>query len=148
MKTGIVYIEDNAFNMRLMRRIFGTTSFELYEAFDGTSGLEMVRLLMPQLVLIDINLPDIDGLQIVRILKKDPATSHLPCVALTANAMSGDRERCLNAGFDDYLAKPVVRRELLDVLETYLGPSQTGHMTSLAPTVQSPRSSPYSAAAQ
>lgn len=120
MNKGIVYIEDNAFNMRLMRRILSITPYQLYEAFDGASGLQMVQMFRPKLVLIDINLPDIDGLKIVKILKSDPATKHMHCVALTANAMHGDRERCLEAGFDDYMAKPVVRREVIDKVNSYM----------------------------
>lgn len=120
MNKGIVYIEDNAFNMRLMRRILSVTSYQLYEAFDGASGLQMVQMFKPNLVLIDINLPDIDGLKIVKILKSDPKTAHMHCVALTANAMHGDRERCIEAGFDDYMAKPIVRRELIELVNSYM----------------------------
>ena len=124
MNKGIVYIEDNAFNMRLMRRILSVTPYPLYEAFDGASGLQMIQMFKPNLVLIDINLPDIDGLKIVKILKADPTTAHMHCVALTANAMHGDRERCIDAGFDDYMAKPIVRRELIELVNTYMAPEK------------------------
>jgi CheY-like chemotaxis protein len=80
---------------------------------------------LPNLILVDINLPDIDGLEVVKRLKEDAVLTNIPAVALTSNAMHGDRDRCLAAGFDAYLAKPVARIELKNTLEFFLKTNST-----------------------
>lgn len=116
----ILYIEDNPHNMRLVRKLLHTMGFSLIEAMDGTHGLQMAAAHMPDLILVDINLPDIDGYEITRRLKSDARMAHIPVVALTANAMHGDREFCLASGCDGYLAKPIARIELRNVLCQFL----------------------------
>lgn len=120
MTTTILYIEDNPLNMRLVKKLLRSFGYEMIEAMDGMSGLEKVKAEKPDLVLVDVNLPDIDGLEITRRLKSSPEYARLPIVALTANAMHGDRERCLAAGCDGYIAKPVARLELKNVLLHFL----------------------------
>jgi two-component system cell cycle response regulator DivK len=120
MPSKILYIEDNPLNMRLVRKFLVDMGYEMIEAMDGQSGLSMIAAQMPNLILVDVNLPDIDGLQVARLTKNNPATAHIPIVALTANAMHGDRERCLEAGCDGYIAKPVARLELRNVLNHFL----------------------------
>ncbi|QPC82547.1 response regulator [Phototrophicus methaneseepsis] len=120
MTQTVIYIEDNAFNMRLVRRIVSTTDYSLLEAFNGKSGIDLVTEFLPQLVFIDINLPDIDGVEVMQAIKANPRTAQIPCVALTANAIHGDKERYMDAGFDEYLAKPVMRRELVEMMDRFL----------------------------
>jgi two-component system, cell cycle response regulator DivK len=116
----ILYIEDNPQNMRLVQKMLSTGGYEMIEALDGRTGLAVAAREMPDLILMDINLPDIDGMEATSRIKSDPSMSHIPIIALTANAMFGDRERFLEAGCDGYLAKPVSRRELLDTVALYL----------------------------
>lgn len=116
----ILYVEDNPQNMRLVRKMLSAAGYDMLEAMDGSSGLEMAQAKRPDLILMDINLPDIDGVQVTAMIKANPTLRHIPVVALTANAMFGDRERFLDAGCDGYLAKPVSRKELLETIETFL----------------------------
>jgi CheY-like chemotaxis protein len=116
----VLYIEDNPLNMRLVKKYLQSMGINMIEAVDGLSGLDKAMQAQPDLVLVDVNLPDIDGLEVTRRLRSADETSEMPIVALTANAMHGDRERCLNSGCDGYLAKPVSRVELMNVLRSYL----------------------------
>ncbi len=120
MTARILCVEDNPQNMRLVRKILKHQGYEVLEAVDGTSGIEMTETERPDLVLMDINLPDIDGLEATRRLKANAAVSHIPIVALTANAMYGDEERCLAAGCDGYVSKPVSKTKLIGVVEEFL----------------------------
>jgi two-component system cell cycle response regulator DivK len=122
----ILYIEDNFQNFRLVKRMIELDKnggHEVTQAPDGSSGLELAAELLPDLIFIDINLPDIDGVEVARRLKANAELGHIPLVALTANAMVGDRERYLDAGCDDYLRKPISRNELREVLAKFAGPS-------------------------
>jgi two-component system, cell cycle response regulator DivK len=116
----ILYIEDNAQNMRLVRKILVHAGYEMIEAEDGLSGLQAAAEHHPELILLDINLPDIDGLEVAARLKSDTALTHIPVIALTANAMVGDRERLLAGGCDAYLPKPISRTDLLGAVESLL----------------------------
>lgn len=123
MPSKILYIEDNPLNMRLVRKFLIDMGYEMLEAMDGRTGLQIIADKMPSLILVDVNLPDIDGLQVARLTKSNPTTAHIPIVALTANAMHGDRERCLDAGCDGYIAKPVARLELRNAISHFLATS-------------------------
>lgn len=116
----ILYIEDNAQNMRLVRKLLKTGGYDMIGAEDGFTGLDMAKEHQPELILVDINLPDIDGTEVTERLKADPDFTNTPIIALTANAMYGDRERFIDAGCDDYLSKPVSRRELIEMIESHL----------------------------
>lgn len=116
----VLYIEDNPQNMRLVRKILVHAGYQVLEAESGTSGLELAEIENPDLILMDINLPDIDGLEATARLKKNSKLSHIPVIALTANAMVGDREKMLAAGCDGYLPKPVARQDLLDTVARFL----------------------------
>lgn len=116
----ILYIEDNPQNMRLVRKMLTSAGYHMLEAMDGISGLETTAQSLPDLILMDINLPDIDGMEVTARLKSDPSLAHIPVIALTANAMHGDRERFLAVGCDGYLAKPVSRNELLNTVAYFL----------------------------
>lgn len=115
----IVYIEDNYHNRRIVRKILTAKGYELNEAEDGRSGLRTVMDIHPDLVLLDISLPGMDGIEVVGRLKADPTLKSIPVVALTASAMVGDRERFLAAGCDDYLSKPVRAADLLEKVRAY-----------------------------
>lgn len=120
MSAKILYIEDNPLNMRLVKKILANAGYDMCEASDGMEGLNMARCQSPHLILVDVNLPDIDGLEVVRRLKAQPDLAQIPAVALTSNVMHGDKDRCLAAGCDGYLAKPVARLELLNTINYFL----------------------------
>jgi two-component system, cell cycle response regulator DivK len=123
MTARILCVEDNPQNMRLVRKILKSQGYIVLEAEDGTSGLTMAETEKPDLILMDVNLPDIDGLEVTRRIKAQDHLHHIPIVALTANAMFGDEERCLAAGCDGYIAKPVSKQKLLSNLTSYLDPN-------------------------
>lgn len=116
----ILYIEDNPQNMRLVRKILVHAGYEMVEAENGLLGLEVAERERPDLILLDINLPDIDGFEVASRLKASDVLATIPVIALTANAMVGDREKSLAAGCNGYLPKPVGRQELLFAVEGYL----------------------------
>jgi len=125
----VLYIEDNYHNRRIVRKILQSRGYTIIEAEDGAQGLAMVRELKPPLVLLDIGLPEMDGLEVVAHIREDSELQHTPVIALTASAMRGDRERFLAAGCDDYLSKPVQAMRLINkVAEHY--PSSNGRETS------------------
>jgi CheY-like chemotaxis protein len=125
MEKTVLYIEDNLHNRRLVRRALERRGYRVMEAEDGPSGLAMVRELKPPLVLLDIGLPGMDGLEVITRIKQDAQLCDIPVVALTASAMRGDRERFLAAGCDDYLSKPIQVRELIDKVAMFF--SNNGH---------------------
>ena len=103
----ILYIEDNFENRTLVKRILEAESFVVLEADDGPSGMRVAEQEAPALILMDINLPEIDGYEVTAKLRQIPSLAHVPIVALTANVLKGDRERSLAAGCDGYIQKPV-----------------------------------------
>jgi two-component system cell cycle response regulator DivK len=109
----VLVVEDNPQNLKLARLVLSKAGFEVLEAGDGEQGVRLAREQLPDLVLMDVQMPGLDGLGAVRLLRGDPRTARLKVVALTAQAMKGDRERILAAGCDGYLAKPFDYRELL-----------------------------------
>ncbi len=129
MAIRILCVEDNPQNMRLVRKILGTAGYETAEAVDGLSGLHMAQQEHFALILLDVNLPDIDGLEVARQLKANADTRDIPCIALTANAMHGDRERCLEAGCDGYVPKPITKGELLHTIAHFLSPQSEHDLT-------------------
>lgn len=116
----ILYIEDNPHNMRLVRKMLKMGGYQVVEAINGKDGIGMAASEHPDLILLDINLPDMDGLDVCSQLKRGDKTSYIPVVALTANAMHGDRERFLDSGMDGYLAKPITRNELLNTVRQFV----------------------------
>jgi len=120
MSAKVLYIEDNPLNMRLVRKILKSIGYTMVEAIDGLTGVQSAMREMPDVILMDINLPDIDGMEATARLKADAMTTHIPIIALTANAMHGDKERFIAAGCDGYLAKPVSKQELQNTLSYFL----------------------------
>ena len=112
MKHRIAIVEDNPDN-RLLLRVLLSDQFDLFECVDGFEALRDISAGVPDLVLLDVSLPGMDGLEVLRRLRADPAVARIPVVALTAHAMSGDRERFLAEGFNDYVSKPIVDEALL-----------------------------------
>ncbi|HEX3137935.1 MAG TPA: response regulator [Casimicrobiaceae bacterium] len=116
----ILYIEDNEYNRKIVRQLLGRTSYQLVEAVDGESGVALAQQIVPQLILMDVQLPKMSGLDATRALKADPRTSDIPIIVITSFALSGDREKAAVAGADNYLAKPYSPRELLALVRQYL----------------------------
>jgi two-component system, cell cycle response regulator DivK len=120
MSKRILYVEDNFQNKRLVKKILEARGYEILEAEDGNQGVEVAKNEKPDLILMDISIPGMDGIEATQVIKQNPETAHIPVVALTANAMRGDRERFLAAGCDDYLPKPISTPDLLRVIKEHL----------------------------
>jgi two-component system, cell cycle response regulator DivK len=116
----ILYIEDNADNRTLIRRILMAEGYEIAEAADADDGLEKLKSLHPDLILMDINMPHVDGYTLTAQIRAMPGFEGVPIVALTANVMRGDRERSLEAGCDGYIQKPIDIDLLPQQIERYL----------------------------
>ncbi|HSU13589.1 response regulator [Longimicrobium sp.] len=119
--TTILLVEDNDMNRDMLSRRLERKGFSVVLAMDGQSGVEMAASHAPDLVLMDMSLPVLDGWEATRRLKAAPETRHIPVIALTAHAMAGDRERALEAGCDDYDTKPIELPRLLAKIEALLG---------------------------
>ena len=113
----LLYVEDNPVNLMLVEDIIERwPDIRLLSASDGNCGIEMARTCQPDIILMDINLPGISGIQALKLLREDPATAHIPVIALSANAISHDIEKGLAAGFFRYITKPIKINELMDTL--------------------------------
>jgi two-component system cell cycle response regulator DivK len=117
----ILVVEDNPINMQLMLTILSRAGHVVLQAEDAKAGLDLARRERPALIFMDIQLPGMDGLEATRLLKDDPATRAIPVVGVTAYAMKGDRERILAAGCDDYIAKPVSYKDVLEMAARLMG---------------------------
>jgi CheY-like chemotaxis protein len=116
----ILVVEDNEMNMKLFRDVLTATGYRTLEATTGAQAVELAAEHAPELVLMDIQLPDIDGVEALSRLRADERTASIPVLALTAQAMEGDRERFLDSGFDGYISKPVNVIELVDVVSRHV----------------------------
>jgi two-component system cell cycle response regulator DivK len=121
----ILYIEDNPDNRMLVYRILSADGFIVHGVPDGPSGLEFVQHQIPDLILMDINLPKIDGYTMTARLKELDALAEVPIIALTANVMKGDREKTIAAGCDGYIQKPVNVDRLADQVWSFLAKKVT-----------------------
>ena len=121
VRSTLLYVEDNPANLKLIEQLIARSpDIALLTARDGLEGVELARANQPDVILMDINLPGISGIEALKILREDPVTAHIPVVALSANAMLGDIEKALQAGFFRYLTKPIKVRELMETLEVAL----------------------------
>ncbi|NML16496.1 response regulator [Azohydromonas caseinilytica] len=116
----VLIVEDNPQNLKLARLVLAKAGFEVLEATDGEQGVRMAREQRPDLVLMDVQMPGLDGLQAIELLRADPATAALKIVVLSALAMKGDRERILCSGCDAYVAKPFDYKELVATVSRVL----------------------------
>lgn len=116
----ILIIEDNPMNLKLIRDVLQIEGYETLEAETGETGVELARERHPAVILMDVNLPQMDGREAMKILKADASTRQIPIIAVTSLAMKGDRERLLAAGFDGYISKPIDIKELSRLVESYV----------------------------
>ena len=112
----ILYVEDNEFNRKIVRDLLARTSYRLIEAADGETGVTTAQREIPDLIVMDIQLPRMSGLDATRALRADPATAHIPIIVITSFALSGDEQKATEAGATHYLAKPYSPRELLQTI--------------------------------
>ncbi len=122
----VLYIEDDPFNRLLIRRILAAEGYEVLEAGNAEEALAVLAERVPDLILMDINMPEVDGFTLTKHIKGHPVWKHVPVVALTANVMKGDRERVLEAGCDGYIQKPVDVDALPRQIAAFLPPDTAG----------------------
>ena len=128
--TNILVAEDNATNRELFRELLQTRGYSVVEACDGREALAMIERSRPDIVLLDIGMPVLDGFAVLRAIRENPRLAALPVLAVTAYAMQGDRERVLSSGFDGYLSKPINAKLLAEEIERLLH-KRAGHNTGL-----------------
>jgi two-component system cell cycle response regulator DivK len=120
MSKTILYIEDNEFNLKIVRQLLSRTSYRLIEAMDGESGVATAQSELPDLILMDVQLPKMSGLDATRQLRAETKTAAIPIVVITSFALSGDAEKAKAAGASAYIAKPYSPRELLQKIRELL----------------------------
>ena len=120
MAKTILIVEDEPRNLKLLRDLLQRFGYEILEASDGEQGVKLAGEKIPDMILMDIMMPKMDGLEATRIIKADEKTKHIPIIALTSYAMKGDREKTIEAGCDGYIAKPIDIKEVLKAIEHYL----------------------------
>ena len=118
--TSILIVDDNAQNLKLARVVLANEGFDVHTASNAEDALQLLRTVTPRLILMDIQLPGMDGLELTRRLKADPATRPIRVIALTAYAMKGDDEKAFAAGCDGYITKPIDVERLPVVVRSYL----------------------------
>jgi len=115
----VLYVEDNEYNLKIVRQLLARTAYKLIEAKDGESGVETALRELPDLILMDIQLPKLSGLDATRRLRADPKTAAIPIIVITSFALSGDDQKAKDAGASAYLAKPYSPRELLQMIRKF-----------------------------
>ena len=116
----VLYVEDNEYNLKIVRQLLARTSYRLIEAVDGQLGVETALRELPDLILMDIQLPKLSGLDATRRLRADPKTAAIPIIVITSFALSGDDQKAKDAGASAYLAKPYSPRELLQMIRKFV----------------------------
>jgi two-component system, cell cycle response regulator DivK len=120
MSKKILVVEDNEQNRILMRQILTYHGYEVLEAADGAAGLKMARERMPDLILLDLQMPVMGGFAVIAELRNTPVLSKLKVIAVTSFAMKGDREKALEAGFDEYVTKPIDTRKFVELVKNII----------------------------
>lgn len=120
----ILLVEDNELNRDMLSRRLKRREFTVVTAVDGQDGVDQVKSIKPDLILMDMSLPVLDGWSATQCLKADPETASIPVIALTAHAMDGAREKCLQAGCDDFDTKPIEFKRLLGIINRWLNLSE------------------------
>jgi len=123
-KGTILYVEDNPDNRTLVRRILLSEDYHLIEATNANEALDVLKTARPDLILMDINMPDMDGYTLTAKIKTSPGFERIPILALTANVMRGDREKTLEAGCDGYIQKPIDIDQLIIEIERFISRSR------------------------
>jgi len=121
MPSRVLVVEDNEMNMQLFEYLLEESGFVILKATSGEDALKMVDEEVPDLILMDIHLPGMDGLSVVRELKSDARLQNIPILALTAHAMRGDKDRFLQAGCDGYISKPIDIKTFIPSIQKYIG---------------------------
>lgn len=121
----VLVVDDNHLNMELVTDVLAAAGYTIRQAGSAEEALDAARAEHPDLILMDIGLPGMDGHAAVRALKGNPATRHIPVVALTASAMAGDKDRALQSGFDGYITKPIHTRGLVETVGRVLEAKET-----------------------
>ena len=116
----ILVVDDNIFNIKLVQAAMIPSNREVLIAYDGAEGIEKAKLEMPDLILMDIQMPKVNGIDAMKEIKKTGGLEDVPIIAYTAYAMTGDREKLLQDGFDDYLEKPVAISNLVEIINKHL----------------------------
>ena len=120
MTKRILVVEDHPINRRIMRDLLGSAGYEVIEAVTGEEGVALAEARRPDLILMDIQLPGLDGYEATRQIKANPALRHIPIIAVTSYALSGDETRAFEAGCDAYITKPFQPQNVLEKIKTYL----------------------------
>ena len=123
----ILIVEDNEMNRDMLSRRLERKGYTITMAVDGGAGVEKAAAEIPDLILMDMSLPVLDGWEATRRVKANPLTKHIPVIALTAHAMTGDRDKAMEAGCDDYDTKPIDLARLLSKIERHLGKNKAAH---------------------
>jgi len=121
----VLIVEDNDKNLKLVRDVLQAKGYQTLEAGTGEDGIRLAQERHPDLVLMDIRLPGMNGIQALAALRADPGTRHIPVIAVTASVMQQDRKQITDAGFDGYVGKPIALRELLDAVAKAIGSKVT-----------------------
>ena len=120
MKNKVLIVEDNELNMKLFDDLLSAHGYQTFKTRDGSRVLELALQHKPNLILMDIQLPEVSGLEVTRLLKKEDNLKHIPVVAVTAFAMKGDEEKIRQSGCEDYISKPISITEFIKVVQKYL----------------------------
>lgn len=124
-KLKVLVVEDNFMNKILVREILALHGYEIIEAKSGTEAIKTLNTHRPDIILMDIHLPEMDGITATRIIKSDERNRDIPVLALTASAMKGEEENLISKGFDGYVAKPIDKKRLLETISESLGARRT-----------------------
>ncbi|MBJ3784304.1 response regulator [Devosia sediminis] len=123
MPKSVMIVEDNELNMKLFNDLLESRGYEVIQTRNGMEALDLARAHMPDLILMDIQLPEVSGLVVTKWLKDDEQLAHIPVVAVTAFAMKGDEERILQGGCEGYISKPISVSHFLETIAQYIGPA-------------------------
>lgn len=118
--TKILYIEDDPINKFLVKKVLSSSGFEVFEASNGEEGIKMAENVMPNLILMDMQMPGLDGYEATRRIRKNETMNGLPIIALTAHALPGDKEKCLAAGCDGFIAKPIDVKNFVSQISAFI----------------------------